>query len=75
MRALLAFGGATWRAGGFLWTREFDEQRKGCSEMNAWVKGMTGLVLAVGLATAVHAEDKTLRIGFQKYGTLILLKS
>lgn len=39
-----------------------------------------GLALAVGIASAispkaVHAQDKTVRIGFQKYGKLVLLKS
>ncbi|WP_085044061.1 sulfonate ABC transporter substrate-binding protein [Ensifer aridi] len=32
-------------------------------------------VVALGVATAANAEDKVVRIGFQKYGTLILLKT
>ena len=47
--------------------------------MNSFVKGLTRLALAgglaVGLAAAGQAEDKTIHIGFQKYGTLILLKT
>ncbi|RVJ49375.1 sulfonate ABC transporter substrate-binding protein [Sinorhizobium meliloti] len=31
--------------------------------------------IALGVATAAEAEDKVVRIGFQKYGTLILLKT
>lgn len=31
--------------------------------------------VAVALTTAGHADDKTIRLGFQKYGTLILLKA
>ncbi len=31
--------------------------------------------IALGVATAADAEDKVVRIGFQKYGTLILLKT
>lgn len=31
--------------------------------------------IALGAATPSHAEDKVVRIGFQKYGTLILLKT
>lgn len=39
-----------------------------------------GLVIAVGIASSMlpvvaHAQDKTVRIGFQKYGKLVLLKS
>jgi sulfonate transport system substrate-binding protein len=34
----------------------------------------TLLVAAVGVASAADAADRTIRIGFQKYGTLILLK-
>ncbi|WP_398478251.1 ABC transporter substrate-binding protein, partial [Tardiphaga sp.] len=39
-----------------------------------------GLALAIGIASsmtpdAAHAQDKTVRIGFQKYGKLVLLKS
>ena len=30
---------------------------------------------AASIATVGHAADKTLRIGFQKYGTLVLLKT
>ena len=47
--------------------------------MNCLVKGLTRLALAgglaVGLAAAGQAEDKTIHLGFQKYGTLILLKT
>ena len=47
--------------------------------MKALMKGLAKLALAgsIGLAAAVasHAEDKVVRIGFQKYGTLILLKT
>jgi sulfonate transport system substrate-binding protein len=31
--------------------------------------------IAAGIATVGHAEDKVFRVGFQKYGTLVLLKS
>ena len=36
-----------------------------------------GLAFAAGLAAAnpLHAQDKEVRIGFQKYGTLVLIKS
>ncbi|MER9048154.1 sulfonate ABC transporter substrate-binding protein [Mesorhizobium sp. M0923] len=47
--------------------------------MNAFIRYVAKLALAVsialGAATATHAEDKIVRIGFQKYGTLILLKT
>ena len=47
--------------------------------MNAFIRYFTKLALAggiaLGAATASHADDKTIRIGFQKYGTLILLKA
>ena len=47
--------------------------------MKALMKGLAKLALAgsIALAAAVasHAEDKVVRIGFQKYGTLILLKT
>ncbi|RXF72033.1 sulfonate ABC transporter substrate-binding protein [Hansschlegelia zhihuaiae] len=38
------------------------------------VLAATLLVAAVGLAGAADAADRTIRIGYQKYGTLILLK-
>ena len=37
-----------------------------------------GFVLAAGLAAAavpLHAQSKEVRVGFQKYGTLVLIKS
>lgn len=38
--------------------------------------GLTALAVAAGVTVASsHADDKVIRIGFQKYGTLILLKS
>lgn len=47
--------------------------------MKAFLKRLTRLALvgglAASLATIVHAEDKTVRIGFQKYGSLTLLKA
>jgi sulfonate transport system substrate-binding protein len=39
---------------------------------------LLGLALAAGLAAValpLHAQDKEVRIGFQKYGTLVLIKS
>ena len=42
--------------------------------MRNWLKRLALLIVAGGfaasVATAGHAADKTLRIGFQKYGTL-----
>jgi sulfonate transport system substrate-binding protein len=36
---------------------------------------LAGMVaVTFGLATAAHAENKTIRVGYQKYGTLVLLK-
>ena len=47
--------------------------------MNALIRYVAKLALAggiaLGAATATHADDKIVRIGFQKYGTLILLKT
>lgn len=47
--------------------------------MNTFIRYLAKLALAgsiaLGAATATHAEDKIVRIGFQKYGTLILLKT
>jgi sulfonate transport system substrate-binding protein len=47
--------------------------------MKSLLKRLATLVVAGGLAASLatvgHAEDKTIRIGFQKYGTLVLLKS
>jgi len=47
--------------------------------MKALLKRLAALVVAGGfaasVATAGHAEDKTIRVGFQKYGTLVLLKT
>ena len=47
--------------------------------MRNWLKRLALLIVAGGfaasVATAGHAADKTLRIGFQKYGTLVLLKT
>src|SRR5687768_8246552 len=47
--------------------------------MNAFISYLAKLALAgsiaLGVASAAHAEDKTVRIGYQKYGTLILLKT
>lgn len=46
--------------------------------MSSLLKRLGALAVVVGIGTAVtaaaHAEDKVVRIGFQKYGTLILLK-
>ncbi|RJE89174.1 sulfonate ABC transporter substrate-binding protein [Paracoccus onubensis] len=36
---------------------------------------LAGTVAAGMMISAAHAEDKTVRIGFQKYGTLILVKA
>ena len=48
-------------------------------QMKNFVKRFAALIVAGGLAAALttvgHAEDKTIRIGFQKYGTLVLLKA
>src|SRR6201991_4350867 len=38
------------------------------------LRGLFAAVLAAFVATAAHAEDKVVRIGFQKYGKLVLLK-
>jgi sulfonate transport system substrate-binding protein len=38
------------------------------------LRGVFAAVLATFVATAAHAEDKVVRIGFQKYGKLVLLK-
>ena len=47
--------------------------------MRNWLKRLALLIVAGGfaasVATAGDAADKTLRIGFQKYGTLVLLKT
>ena len=47
--------------------------------MKSFLKRVATLVLAGGfasmIATVGHTEDKVFRIGFQKYGTLILLKA
>lgn len=47
--------------------------------MKSLLKRLATLVVAGGLAASLatvgHAEDKTIRIGFQKYGTLVLLKT
>ncbi|WP_331375224.1 sulfonate ABC transporter substrate-binding protein [Sinorhizobium chiapasense] len=47
--------------------------------MNAAIRYLAKIALAggiaLGLATVADAEDKIVRIGFQKYGTLILLKT
>jgi len=47
--------------------------------MKNYLRRFAALVVAGGLAAALttvgHAEDKTIRIGFQKYGTLVLLKA
>jgi sulfonate transport system substrate-binding protein len=47
--------------------------------MKSFLKRLAALIVAGGfaasLATVGHAEDKTIRIGFQKYGTLVLLKT
>ncbi len=47
--------------------------------MNALTGGLSRLALAgliaIGLTATAEAEDKTLHIGYQKYGTLILLKA
>ena len=47
--------------------------------MNAFAGGLSRLALAgmiaAGLVSAAQAEDKTIHIGYQKYGTLILLKA
>lgn len=47
--------------------------------MKLILKRLAALVVAGGVAAALttvgHAEDKTVRLGFQKYGTLILLKA
>lgn len=47
--------------------------------MKLILKRLAALVVAGGVAAALttvgHAEDKTIRLGFQKYGTLILLKA
>ena len=47
--------------------------------MKSLLKRLAALIVAGGLASALatvgHADDKVIRLGFQKYGTLILLKS
>ena len=47
--------------------------------MNAFAGGLSRLALAgmiaAGLVSAAQAEDKTIHIGYQKYGTLVLLKT
>ena len=47
--------------------------------MNASIRNLAKFALAAGIALgatlSAHADDKTIRIGFQKYGTLILLKT
>jgi sulfonate transport system substrate-binding protein len=47
--------------------------------MRSWLRRLALLVVAGGfaasLATVGHTADKTIRIGFQKYGTLVLLKT
>ena len=47
--------------------------------MNALIRYLTKIALAASIAlsavTASHADEKVVRIGFQKYGTLILLKA
>src|SRR5579871_4831937 len=47
--------------------------------MKSFLKRLAMLVVAGGFAASVatvgHAADKTIRIGFQKYGTLVLLKT
>lgn len=48
--------------------------------MKAFLRYLAKMTLAGGIAlgiatAAAHAEDKVVRIGFQKYGTLILLKT
>ncbi|RWP14787.1 MAG: sulfonate ABC transporter substrate-binding protein [Mesorhizobium sp.] len=48
--------------------------------MNAFTRYLAKITLAGSIAlsmaaAAAHAEDKVVRIGFQKYGTLILLKT
>ena len=47
--------------------------------MNASIRNLAKFALAASIALgatlSAHADDKTIRIGFQKYGTLILLKT
>jgi sulfonate transport system substrate-binding protein len=47
--------------------------------MNTFLKGLVGALalagLAAGLSAPAMAQDKTVRIGIQKYGKLILLKA
>src|SRR5258708_37887351 len=47
--------------------------------MKSFLKRLAALIVAGGFAASIatvgHAEDKTIRIGFQKYGTLVLLKT
>ncbi len=47
--------------------------------MRSWLRRLAFLIVAGGFAASVatvgHAAEKTLRIGFQKYGTLVLLKT
>ncbi|RWB24935.1 MAG: sulfonate ABC transporter substrate-binding protein, partial [Mesorhizobium sp.] len=48
--------------------------------MNAFTQYLAKITLAGSIAlsmaaAAAYAEDKVVRIGFQKYGTLILLKT
>jgi len=47
--------------------------------MNVLIRNLAKFALAasiaLGAAVSAHADDKTIRIGFQKYGTLILLKT
>jgi sulfonate transport system substrate-binding protein len=47
--------------------------------MNAFIRNLAKVALAAGIALAAaagaRADDKVVRIGFQKYGTLILLKT
>lgn len=47
--------------------------------MNAFIRNLAKMALAAGIvlaaAAGARADDKVVRIGFQKYGTLILLKT
>ena len=46
--------------------------------MSAMSRRLFGLAVAAGLAIGavpLHAQDKEVRVGFQKYGTLVLIKS
>ena len=47
--------------------------------MKSLLRRLAAMILlggfAAGLATVGHADDKVIRIGFQKYGTLVLVKA